>query len=215
MTQQPDPVVYPIWPLSATRSMRACRRLQYSAVATGHHLRSRLYQILVPGSASDLTCNLVSLCADLARHWGKAHFGLKWYSSLATGAGDGLSTVLLEFHWLPESISRAVDGCLVSSDDRGKDEARRRVSLDDVEGLAESLRGTLLSASRVSCRGAARDCHGRPWESGRLLEVRMAAGDVEDFKTLIEGQWLMVRIAALSGAAEDVERFGDGLPLAP
>ncbi|MBE3041259.1 hypothetical protein IMZ48_01465, partial [Candidatus Bathyarchaeota archaeon] len=55
----------------------------------------------------------------------------------------------------------------------------------------------------VSTKGAiARDENGRLIESGRLLTLKVEAKDLDKAKTVIDAQWLALRMAAVSGAAE-------------
>lgn len=185
-------------------------------MAMSGEFRARIERILTPVdgpvAASDRRCNMLSFNTAIHRIWGKAYFGLKWHGrmdSVASAASD-MTKVLVEVHWLPESISKSVeDAQLVSEDDQAV-QARRRVQPDsahDIDRVAESLRRTILNPSKWSCRDSwIRAGAGRLWESGRLLEIDMATRDVKDFKSIIEAQWLMIRIAALSGAS------GDNLP---
>lgn len=224
MSKDVDPEVCHIWPFSATNSAPRCKdvrlTLQANILAMSPDLRQKLSRVLVPEgqvAASDRPCNLLSLCRNVQNHWGRARFGLKWHRIESVDEGDSLSTmatILVEVHWMPVSISRVVDPYAISPP--GTLDSRRKVRLDDVDGLASSLQAFFDDVSKVSSGGATmRDGPGRYWDSGRLLPIRMAAGDVDDFKTLIDAQWLMIKLAALSGAAEHPEEFQDLPPYPP
>lgn len=212
ITQLPGADMRRIWPFPSELGEYFDFRdklLEENREFLDRHLRSQLLRVHRERSTADARrLNLIPLCSTLRDYWAKAYFGLKWYG-VEDVSSTTAATVLLEFHWLPGSILPAIENHLACPED--KDRTRRRVRLNDMDALAGSIWDTL----RSPCVRDVRDCHGQRLESGRLVEMSIPAEDVDDLKVLVDAQWLLVRVAALSGTAEHVDCFRDELPPKP
>src|SRR5690554_2550414 len=72
-----------------------------------------------------------------------------------------------------------------------------------IQSIKQSLADSFCRLPSFSTKGATvRDQDGRLVESGRFFTLRVETRDLEKTRALIEAQWLAVRMAALSAAAE-------------
>ncbi|KAL6851284.1 hypothetical protein ACO1O0_008412 [Amphichorda felina] len=226
ITQSPDPEVCHIWPFVPTKTQdgvdRTRRILMNSLMAFGGDLRSKLLKLIVPIdgelAASDRAWNMIPMRKDIHNHWGKAYFGLKWIGEQTPRDEAGLTTVKVQWHWLP---SRLVDKlrrhdlpkCLPVPKEQKPNDAKRLINLDDEDatGLirqamvriirepnAVSRLPTAVSASTATVR----DQSGHLVQSGRIFILKVQADDLDKTQAVIEAQWLAIQMAALSGAGE-------------
>ncbi|KAF3347526.1 hypothetical protein VD0002_g8788 [Verticillium dahliae] len=145
------------------------------------------------------------------------------------------SSYSVELHWLPRRIVEALSK---HTTDSGSDLCYNKIKIDSDEE-AESLRATLsdIFANKYSTdkdttdedikgKGPADvdeappqalmwDSSGRPVESGHVFTLRAATADMAKTEAMIRTQWLMLKIAALSGAAEAVDRLNRKPPMPP
>lgn len=189
-------------------------------------MRGRLIELLAPSNgelgASDKSWNMISINSQLHRYWDNAYFGLKWMGVVGTSKMDvagpeGASRMMatqelkeyvsfrVQWYWLPDRVPDALQSHLIRPEGERRD-AGRQVDLDS-EGVLHSVKNALRASAQqpnaCSTKGAmARDENGRLIESGRELILKVEATDLDKIKTIIEAQWLAVRMAALSGAAE-------------
>lgn len=199
-------------------------------------MRKKVAELLAPLSGelggSDKAWNMLSLNTQLHRYWRKAYFGLRWVGvedyalepvpgtrdvpkGEAAVEGERYASLRVEWHWLPDSIPDALRSHLYLPKG-GKCNARRLLDLDSseaIESLVHSLRGPISRPNLISTKGAtARDENGHLLESGRVLSLKVDPKDLDKMKAIIEAQWLVVQIAALSGAGEVADELDKDPP---
>ncbi|KAF3354089.1 hypothetical protein VDGD_06398 [Verticillium dahliae] len=145
------------------------------------------------------------------------------------------SSYSVELHWLPRRIVEALSK---HTTDSGSDLCYNKIKIDSDEE-AELLRATLsdIFANKyltdkdttdedIKGKGPADvdeappqalmwDSSGRPVESGHVFTLRAATADMAKTEAMIRTQWMMLKIAALSGAAEAVDRLNRKPPMPP
>ena len=149
--------------------------------------------------------------------WVKAFFGLKWHGVEGTehatdeqGKDIEYTLFTVQWYWLPDQIPESLESFLETPAGATVQRLIRprqlvRLGSDDELGsLACSLRDSFAHApARHSTMGAtARDQQGRLIESGRVFTLKVETGDLDKIKTVIDYQWLAVRMASMSGAAQ-------------
>lgn len=108
-------------------------------------------------------------------------------------------------HWLPDRIPDNLQEYLVRPKEKRKTLVPRMeldLHIDEVaEAVKNSLRESFRQPNLISTKGATpRDENGRLVESGRVLTLKVETKDLDKVRTVIEAQWLAIRMAALSGA---------------
>lgn len=185
-------------------------------------MRNRLLDLITPAdgelASSDRAWNMIPMRRDIHHHWGKAYFGLKWVGEQTPRDEAGLTTVKVQWHWLP---SRLVDNlppadlprCLPVPEGQKPNDAKRLVNLDDEDATGQIRQAMVRTiqepnavsrlATNVSASTATvRDPSGHLVQSGRIFTLKVQADDLDKTKTVIEAQWLALQMAALSGADE-------------
>ncbi|KAG7119613.1 hypothetical protein HYQ45_014932 [Verticillium longisporum] len=145
------------------------------------------------------------------------------------------SSYSVELHWLPR---RVVEELNKHTTDSGSDLCYNKIKIDSDEET-ELLRATLSDVfankyltdkdttdEDLKGKGPADvdeappkalmwDSSGRPVESGHVFTLRAATADMAKTEAMIRTQWLMLKIAALSGAAEAVDNLDREPPTDP
>jgi hypothetical protein len=149
--------------------------------------------------------------------WGKAFFGLKWLGVKGiehnTGSqGNEIEYTLftVQWYWLSDQIPGSLESYLETPAEATAQRLirpRQRVRLGgdgELGSLADSLRDSFAHApARHPTIGIrARDQQGRLIESGRIFTLKVETGDLSRIKTVIDYQWLAVRMASMPGAAQ-------------
>jgi hypothetical protein len=124
---------------------------------------------------SDMAWNMISLNTQLHRWWGMAYLGFK-YQGILPGPTDEQRLIRVQFHWMPRRLS----------DER------------DEEDIRAHLQSTWASQQGV----AAFRTTGRPVATGDVFDVVVAAEDAFRMRRALELQWVLIRVAALAGAAD-------------
>jgi len=132
------------------------------------------------GSSNELW-NLISLNPQLHAWWGKAYFGFKCLG-IFEGDKKGEAKVRIQFVWMPRPTM------IWKQDTRDEDELRHHLTNDQ-----SPMAG--VAAFRLS---------GRPLATGDTFDVVVSKADQKKMKMAFDLQWSLIRIAALTGAA-DVE----------
>jgi hypothetical protein len=141
---------------------------------------------------SDKLWNVISLNPQMHVWWGKAYFGFK-YLGILPSETDGESLISVQFYWMPRAIPW-------QRDQRNQDEIGRNLTNNRSPFFSRGVAGLRLT--------------GRPVISGDIFNIRVAAADAQKMAMAFKLQWALIRIAAMTGAA-DVDTVGpgdDGLP---
>lgn len=178
-------------------------------------------------ASSDKAFNMICMRRDIYSLWRKAHIALKWVGEDNQIDEKGFKTFIVRWDWMPDRLVDRLnsqvaveDGCnppgLVGN--ANVPAMRREVDLDTEEGqnaicqALVSLFETPNLDSRASLqdpgssilvpKATVRDENGRLIETGRLFKLKVQAEDIQKTKILIDAQWLVMRMAAISGAGE-------------
>lgn len=177
---------------------------------------SQLATLIIAPSGSDRAWNMIALNPTLHTWWSKGYFAFK-YMGREDLESTGQSRVQLQFRWMPRSIDS---------------EWRRPVNLEHEK---DPMNGLLAQLAHHYGRGAPSVCNvddgcdgcdgcdkisgvaavdlrtHRPIRSGHLFYVTRETSSVDSFKAMIELQWAIIHVAAMSGAATavDLQRLDD------
>lgn len=137
-----------------------------------------------PGS-SDKSWNMLCLHPLLHSFWGKCLFAIKCLGIIPSD--DKNSTIRLQFHWMPRNIQKH-NGLIQSP------------CKDAVQELMESLgnRHDTVPGFSVFKNDSAREL-----ETGETFDILLEKEDAEKMKIVLDVQWAVIRLSALSGAAGD------------
>jgi hypothetical protein len=153
---------------------------------------------------SDKRWNMVYLNRQLHFWWSRGYLGLKFHGWVKASDNDTSENpeviVKVQFHWLDRRTRNASDEILITGDASSMRAMAERQMAFEQDGSPSHQRGEeggIISAFRVDM------C--TPIVSGHIAEVKMPEQDAQKFKALLELQWSIIRIAAMSGAAENPE----------
>ncbi|RSM14632.1 hypothetical protein CEP52_001163 [Fusarium oligoseptatum] len=144
-------------------------------------------------ASSDKTWNMICLNMQMHAYWREARFGLECLG-YRPGA-EGESVVTLQFNWMPRSAMKPTDEMNL----QGKD--------SDFDRMVNSVESFWQGGSIPTSAELGQIKSGVPLISGHLIEIEMPSSDAPLFKAMIDFQWAMVVVAALSGAADDEDSF--------
>ena len=145
-----------------------------------------------PWARSNEPGNMISLSPSLHRAWSEGYFGLKPIGLAPFLDGKvRMGEVAFQFVWLPRASYKAftnpVDMC--------------KEHPNDPESLVAQLRGSArpegLHFMNAKTNG--------PAKSGDFFHVNRPYEEAQKLKELLAIQWTLVRIAAMSGAADAVQ----------
>ncbi|KAK3349758.1 hypothetical protein B0T25DRAFT_548883 [Lasiosphaeria hispida] len=138
---------------------------------------------------------MVSLSPQLHIWWGNASFGFKCLGILPSRTGNE-SLIRVQFHWMPRAIA------LWRQDQRDEHDLRIKTTNDRSPLVEQGVAAFRLSA--------------RPLTTGDIFDIPIVTEDAKKVEMASDLQWALIRIAALSGAA-DVDEVGaeDDSPAPP
>ena len=169
---------------------------------------------------SDRTWNMITMSRNAHAYWGKAYFGLEWHDIVGTekvvesGVKTEHTSFRVQWHWLPSKILDAVESQLITRQNE-KLPPRRLVKLDTPDDIRSIANAISEATSRTLFRTqntTLRDHAGHLIETGRLFTLKVDSRDLEKMKDVIDAQWLAIRMAAFSGAAEFAEDLNRTCP---
>ncbi|KAJ4307708.1 hypothetical protein N0V84_012543 [Fusarium piperis] len=144
-----------------------------------------------PGG-SDKAWNMICLDMQMHNWWAQARFGFKCLGVRPTTKDE--SVITLQFNWMPRSAMNPTDQITLQGQDNGFDGM--------VEGVkAFHQQGRSIPSPQEFGKTAARSS-GAPILSGDLIDIKMLSSEAPLFKAMIDFQWAMIVVAALSGAPE-------------
>ncbi|RSM20087.1 hypothetical protein CDV31_001166 [Fusarium ambrosium] len=108
---------------------------------------------------------------------------------------EGESIITLQFNWMPRSAMKPTDEMTL----QGKD--------SDFDRMVNSVESFWQGGSIPTSAELGQIKSGVPLISGHLIEIEMPSSDSPLFKAMIDFQWAMIVVAALSGAAADDNSF--------
>ncbi|UKZ54077.1 hypothetical protein TrVGV298_007882 [Trichoderma virens] len=151
--------------------------------------RERLYRLLTPeAGCSDKSWNMICLTPTLYSWWRQCLFALKCIA--VTTIDEYNAKIRLQFHWMPRN----------KVNPHAPAEPLRR----DIEAMMFTMpepHGAIIGDTR---RGSS-----RPLETGQTFEISMSPEQAFNMKVMIDVQWVMVRLAAISGLARSWETRDD------
>lgn len=139
--------------------------------------------------SSDRYWNMLSLRPQLRVWWPKAHLALKCLG-VAPGVESPSWIIQLHFHWLSRIMERPTGEI-------------------EVKEFQEKLNTLSLSQLGIDAISAENAESSRKILSNNFVEIAMKKEDVTKMKAMVDFQWAMARISALSGAAEAPELLHD------
>ncbi|KAF5004685.1 hypothetical protein FDECE_8827 [Fusarium decemcellulare] len=161
---------------------------------------------------SDKPFNMVAMTPTLHELWKKGCFALKWF---ATSPSDhpGLTDIKLQFIWMPWSPVRDATQVALLEDE--KDEKKCLLSglnhFCGPQGPPSGCDPNCKHCAKVNTvPGIVHPHTARPIESGTIIFVTRPSDMVEDFKVMIDLQYVLIRAAAISGAAQAPELLAPG-----
>jgi hypothetical protein len=143
----------------------------------------------------DQAWNMLSLTPTLHTLWGKAYFGLKKLGIKPAPKDDMImGIVTVQFVWLPRMAGNTIFQKLDMQSQR----------LENHESLISKLRnhdfsniGMVNGTSKV------------PIRTGQTFEICLGYSDAEKFGQMIDVQWALLELAAMSGAADAADKGYD------
>jgi hypothetical protein len=160
---------------------------------------------------SDKRWNMVYLNRQIHFWWTRGYLGLKFHGWVKASDNDTSENpeviVKVQFHWLDRRTRNASDEIPITGDASSMRAMAERQMAFEQDGSPSHQRGEeggIISAFRVDM------C--TPIVSGHIAEVKMPEQDAQKFKALLELRWSIIRIAAMSGAAENPELLPDPEP---
>jgi len=137
-------------------------------------------------AVSDKLWNMVSLNPQLHVWWGKAYFGFKCRGIFPSERNEE-SLVRVQFSWMPKATKSW------QKDDRNEGKLRAHLSNDQSPLADDGVVAFYPSA--------------RPVTTGDTFDIPVAEPDGKKMKMAFDIQWALIRLAALTGAA-DVDIVG-------
>lgn len=144
-----------------------------------------------PGS-SDKSWNMLCLHPLLHCFWGKCLFAIKCLGIIASDNKN--SIVQLQFHWMSRNNQKHTDLIKPSCKD----------------AVQELMQGLVNRQDIIPGFSVFKNDSARVLETGETFEILLEKEDAEKMKVGPDVQWAVVRLSALSGAAENWD-LGDGL----
>ena len=156
--------------------------------------------------ASDKAWNMLALSPNAHRGWSRGYFGFECKGLVP---GTSSTAIILQMRWMVRSNIKGLN-------------AKHPVDLEnDRESASDDLR--YYSQPPASpCAFSTKSGGGMVYftwsesclkvRAGDLFKIEMAHEDAVNMKSMIDFQWAMVRILALSGAAGAPELFGEPDP---
>jgi hypothetical protein len=139
---------------------------------------------------SDKDWNMISLNRQLDFWWGQAKFALRCQGIDLSSVDESKSKIRLQFHWMAAHRGDP-------SQPIGLDEPTVR---DMLLSMREYGTGPISAANAIS---------NRPVLSGHCFEIEMESSKAKKMKYMVDLQWALIRISAMSGAAESPELLQD------
>ena len=158
---------------------------------------------------------MLSLNSHIHLLWGRGLVGLKWIgeveatevSEKTSGQQPDYAHYQVQWRVLPQNVAEAIDKRNRLIQKKGvKCPARWLVDLDSPEAseavkevLVESLNEANIPSTNQTI---VIDQDGQTVQSGSILTFKVKREDLPRVKSLIEMQWLAIKMAAISGAGE-------------
>lgn len=133
---------------------------------------------------SDKAWNMLCLNHQLHAWWAEGYFALKYLGSIPKS--KEASIVQLQFHWMPRIGLDCQQNCTIPE----ALEAMQRTVSDCNE---------FVKATRASS--------GPSLATGQVFEIPVHPEEAPKMKLMIDLQWAMIRLAALSGAAGHIDEL--------
>ncbi|KAJ4861529.1 HNH endonuclease domain-containing protein [Trichoderma breve] len=133
---------------------------------------------------SDKAWNMLCLNRQLHAWWAEGYFALKYLGTIEES--KEASIVQVQFHWMPRNGLDCQQNCTIPE----ALEAMRRTVSDD---------NGFIKASRASS--------GRSLATGQVFDIPVHPDDAPNMKIMIDLQWAIIRVAALSGAAGYIDEL--------
>ncbi|CAG9982223.1 unnamed protein product [Clonostachys byssicola] len=185
-------------------------------------------KLVVPGSPgsgevgiSDEPCNILCLNPLAHKIFDKAYFAFEWVglSNKRELDDETYRTVRLRWHWLPKCVADSLGQTYLHERTSRKGDTGRLLKFGDGSdhGMAAAIHRHLTNTtntSMISSHGVSlhRMENHRPLVTGTILLIKVKEADLDKTRLLIQIQWLALRMAAISGAAEVVDELDSEPP---
>lgn len=142
---------------------------------------------------TDKAWNMLCLSPQVHRLWSRCYFGFKWLGK--TPAPDGIVQATLQFNWLPRT-TRSPSSLINEQHIQASIHQIRDFNKEPVNSAGDPIVNILDLST------------GFPIVSGHTITVCIPDADTDKFEEVIRLQWALVQLAAMSGAAENVDLMG-------
>lgn len=145
---------------------------------------------------SDGPGNMISLSPNLHRGWGKALFGLKPIAVVPQEVGeDVMGDLIFQFVWLPRGSYKNYASPVELTNEQP----------DNPESLICKLNGyTRPPGLHITSTRTKTSI-----ESGHLFHIKCPLEEAEKLRDMLAIQWALIRISAMSGAADAIDHGFD------
>ncbi|KAJ3525456.1 hypothetical protein NM208_g11633 [Fusarium decemcellulare] len=189
-----------------TESLMRLLAMCFGLTQTGT-IDSSLSKLHAGLGTSDRPFNMVAMTATLHTWWDKGCFALKWLGATPS-LRLGLTDIKLQFIWMPWSPVRDANQVVLLEDE--KDERKCLLSglnhFCGPQGPPSGCDPDCKDCAKVNkVPGIAHPHTAHSIESGTIIFVTRPSDMVEDFKVMIDIQYALVRVGAMSGAAQAPE----------
>lgn len=173
---------------SNEKTMDYTRHLEHFGIPLGQFVK---YDVL---GSSDVAANMISLSPTLHTSWGKAFFGFKplGVESYTDADGTKKAKITIQFVWLPRS----------EADKMTRGLNLRKEGAKNPNSLISQLRAHIRAKHLVTLNTTTRV----PVESGHVFHIHCDLRDGKKMYDMLVIQWALIRIGAMSGAADVIDR---------
>lgn len=166
------------------------KQLQASSIVLlGKETAQELLALITeaPGS-SDKAWNMLSLHPLLHIFWGKCLFAIKCLGIIPSSDGKN-SIIQLQFHWMPRNIQK--------NNDLMKPPYK--------DAIQELKQGIINGQDTIPGFSVFKNDSARELETGETFQILLETEDAVKMKIVLDVQWAIIKLSALSGAAGDWE----------
>lgn len=139
---------------------------------------------------------MLSLSPDVHEGWGRALFGLKPIAVVPEEEGEGvMGDLSFQFVWLPRGYYKRRASPVDLMKEKADDPQSLIYELNDYTRPA----GLHLTSTRTKTS----------IESGHIFHIKCPIKEAEKLRDMLAIQWALIRISAMSGAADTIDHGFD------
>lgn len=197
MTGLRDPEAAHIFPFAATSNKEKRQSIDTLLAFWGHEKFDSWRALCDDRGITESPKNMVCINEQMHSWWGAARFALKPITSTD-------KAVTVQFHWLRKSVYRPRN--VIGNPLHRQDEIMSRLCGGNNNNVNEwGEEGAEGAGAMLAHRRS-----GLPIRTGQLFTIQAESPQYLPSMELLELQWNLLRVAALSGASGTVDDFNDG-----